>query len=349
MSLTLQVAIAGCLLGLLQLGVGVALGLWLRRPSGGSRDADLRHARVLALELHGLTHRIGGQVAEHRDRFEAADERLRNASAGKQHPTTDLVVGVVGEILAANRQLQSELTAAENQIAEQARKIESHLTTSLTDSLTSLPNRRALDQQLESRMQEYRQAGAPFSLLMVDVDRFKQINDRFGHPVGDEVLVRMGVALRGALRKHDFVARYGGEEFAIVLPHTTLNEAGRAAEKASLGVGTLTDEFGYFDREITASAGLATIQPGEEIESLVRRADQALYLAKQNGRDCTYVHDGDRCVPLSTPNTVIANEGNEYVASRPTRTIEHQACDELDGACEDLRVAMMGAVGQQDI
>ncbi len=355
MTTTLLFVIAGCLLGIVQLAAGVALGMWLRRPTNSSSNGDLRRARSLALELHGMTQRVGSHVAEHRARFEAVDARLRDVPTGKHHPTTDLVVGVVGEVLSVNRTLQQELAAAEQQIAEQAREIESHLYTSLTDPLTNLPNRRALDEQLANRLQDYRKHGTPFSLLMVDVDHFKEINDTFGHPVGDEVLTSMGAALQSALRKHDFVARYGGEEFAIIFPHTMLDEAQRAAAKARAGVGELLSEYGRLSRPITASGGLASIHPGEDVESLVRRADDAMYMAKHNGRDCTYMHDGTNCTPLSseyatgsawlTDTDEIVQDGLQVTPNAPEPERRSEA---LAGVCGDLRSAMLGAIGQED-
>lgn len=350
MNTTLLFVVAGCLLGVVQLAVGVGIGMWLRRPKAKSRDTDLRRARSLALELHGLTQRVGGHVAEHRARFEAADARLRDAPTGKHLATTDLVVGVVSEVLSANRQLQEELAAAERQIADQAGEIESHLTTSLTDPLTQLPNRRAFDDQLAGRLQDYRKHSTPFSLLMVDVDHFKQINDTFGHPVGDEVLVSMGKALRAALRKHDFVARIGGEEFAIIFPYTTLEEAQRAATKACEGVAALACEYEFLSQPVTASGGLASIHPGEDLDSLVRRADDALYMAKHNGRDRTYMHDGNGCGPLRVE--VASGEPRwkspELVAICETVQATEPSSEPIAGACDDLRTAMLEAVGQDD-
>lgn len=342
MNSTVLLVTAGCVLGVFQLAAGIAIGFWLRRVAPGARDGDLRRARLLALELHGMTQRIGDQVSDHRTQFEAAEAKLATIDTGYNGPTTDLVVGVVGEILAANRKLQTELTAAETHIAEQAREIESHLTTALTDPLTRLPNRRALDEQLVARMEEYRKFGAPFSLVMLDADHFKAINDTYGHPVGDEVLVGMATVLRAALRKHDFVARYGGEEFACVLPHTSVEEAERATSKAREAVGTLSEPFAHLGRDITASAGLASIQPGESIESLLRRADAALYMAKQHGRNRTYVHDGNECLPLDEFWTGRVAPGSlgglEPLPTQPATLAE---------ACDELRSAMLATLSAE--
>lgn len=337
MSPTLQLILGGSLLGVLQIAAGVAFGLWLRRPGGDDRDADLLRAHEIAHNLHDLTHQISGTMDNHRSRFEAAEQTLLAHSKDKQQPTTELVIGVVAEILMANRQLQDELTQAQTQLAEQTVEIESHLTTSLTDSLTNLPNRRALDEQLARRLEDYRKQGTPFSLLMVDADHFKQINDTFGHPVGDEVLKEMGAALKDSLRRHDFVARFGGEEFAIILPYTSLDEAQRAAAKAAEGVGRLTGHFTHLDRDITASGGLASIAPGEEVATLIRRADEALYAAKQNGRNCSYFHDGACCHPLDEQ---IAEDAPGAVAVEESTSPTTRSAD-LQDACGELRAALV--------
>ena len=351
MSSTLLFVIAGCLLGLVQLAAGIAIGVWLRRPDSGNRDADLRRTRSLALELHSLTQHIGSQVATHRERFEKMEDRLQQSPGGKQNPTTDLVVGVVNEILAANRQLQSELHDAENRIAQQSREIESHLNSSLTDALTQLPNRRALDEQLAAKLKEFRRHGTPFSVMMVDADHFKSVNDSFGHVVGDEVLTSMGSALKSALRKHDFVGRYGGEEFAVVFPHTTLEEAQRAAGKAREGLAILNDQFIHLGRPITASGGLATICPGEEVESLIARADEALYYAKRNGRNRTCLHDGQECRDLDDSFATGSNWDETLAIEDPSalgQLSSPVASAAMSDACDDLRFAVLGSGNSND-
>lgn len=347
MTTTALIIAAGCGLGLLQVAAGIAIGMRLGRPRSTGRDADLLRARSLALELHGLTQRIGQGVSQHRSQFEAAEARLRDVPTGKHNPTTDLVVGVVAEILSANRQLQKELNAAETQIADQAREIESHLSTSLTDPLTKLPNRRALDEQLAARLQDYRKHGTPFSVMMVDVDHFKQINDSFGHPMGDQVLSAMGTVLRQSLRQQDFVARFGGEEFAIVFPHTTASDAKRAAIAACQNVRSLSADFEHLERRITASGGLAEIASGEDADSLVRRADEALYRAKRNGRDRSYLHDGTDCVPLehNTNGEISSAEPAPLDGDSDSNARVAPTSAAMAGACDELREAVLSSVG----
>jgi len=345
MSPTLTIIVGGCLLGAVQLVVGIVIGLRLRRPTAGSANIDSRRARSLALGLHSISYKLGSAITGHAEKFEQMEQKLNAQRDGKSHPTTDLVVGVVGEILKANQLLQRELHKAENQIAEQVSEIESHLSSALTDPLTGLPNRRALDEQLSRRLEDYRKHGTAFSLLMIDADHFKQINDTFGHPVGDEVLVGIGGTLQAALRKHDFVARYGGEEFAVILPYTTLDEAQRAAGKVCEEFEQLSTKFAHLDRTITVSGGLASIVPGESVTSLIGRADEALYAAKHNGRDQTYRHDGSQCRPLDgslAAGSLWAQPSAANDSPESSDPKNHRS-EELTTAVDDLRAALLEA------
>ena len=134
-----------------------------------------------------------------------------------------------------------------------------------------------------------------FSLLMLDVDHFKKLNDTYGHLAGDQVLATLGGALRGAIRREDAIARYGGEEFAVLLPNTTLEQAALVAQKVREAAERTVVNHDQHNIAITISGGLATIQPNEPVETLIERADEALYAAKAAGRNCAFAHDGVDC------------------------------------------------------
>ncbi|MEX0612124.1 MAG: GGDEF domain-containing protein, partial [Pirellulales bacterium] len=126
-------------------------------------------------------------------------------------------------------------------------------------------------------------------------DHFKKLNDQHGHLAGDQVLAAIGKVLRGAVRREDAVARYGGEEFAILLPNTPLEQAVQVAQKVREAVAATLVKHNGQQFKVTMSGGLAAIGSNECAESLIQRADAALYMAKAAGRNCAFVHDGSDC------------------------------------------------------
>jgi diguanylate cyclase (GGDEF)-like protein len=153
------------------------------------------------------------------------------------------------------------------------------------DSLTGLVNRRAFFERTEGARQLARRLQRPITMMMLDIDHFKKLNDRFGHATGDDALVLFAETARAALREHDIMGRLGGEEFALVLPGTDLAGALHAAERlraAVTDVPLLTDGNQY---RMSVSIGVVLIDPDEHINSALARADHALYAAKSAGRD----------------------------------------------------------------
>jgi photoactive yellow protein len=181
------------------------------------------------------------------------------------------------------RRTERALAAALGEAQEQA----------VRDPLTGLFNRRHIEAVLPGELKRAERHEAPLSLLVIDVDHFKTINDRFGHPTGDRVLVELARLLNRILRVGDTCARIGGEEFCVVLPHTGGAAAFRAAERLHRVIRALR-----FDEEpelrVTASIGAATAAPPfpqadlpSQVKTLFARADGALYEAKRAGRDRT--------------------------------------------------------------
>jgi len=157
----------------------------------------------------------------------------------------------------------------------------------MTDELTGLPNRRELLGRLSALLQ--RSTPAKSALMIVDLDHFKSINDRHGHPIGDETLKRVSAILRSAILEPDFLGRLGGEEFAIVLADASVDTAQAVAERLRAQV-TATD-FAHWigDRRITVSIGITVAESGDTIATMLQRADAALYAAKHAGRNCVRV------------------------------------------------------------
>ncbi len=161
---------------------------------------------------------------------------------------------------------------------------------SVTDGLTGLRNRRAFEERLTLEFSIARRRERSLSVMLLDVDFFKQINDRWGHAAGDGVLRQLGETLRGSVRLPDLVARYGGEEFAVLIPESgpdaTLGLANRMMQRIAAGDWRHTP--------VTVSIGLATIQPDtRDGFELVRHADEALYAAKRGGRNRVVIYDGE--------------------------------------------------------
>jgi two-component system cell cycle response regulator len=160
-----------------------------------------------------------------------------------------------------------------------------------TDVLTGLPNRRALSRRVTEEFNRSIRYGSPISLLLVDVDGLKQVNDTHGHPAGDRVIREVADAIGTTLRHSDFGARWGGDEFAILAPNATADAARGSAERLLANVGERLSRDSAYRSGV--SIGVATFDPARneamDLESLVRAADQALYVAKASGRNQLHV------------------------------------------------------------
>ena len=155
-----------------------------------------------------------------------------------------------------------------------------------TDALTFLPNRRQIIGDLQKEVIFSDRYGTPLSISMLDIDHFKNINDTYGHTVGDEVLRQLASELREHIRYPDTIGRYGGEEFLIVLPHSTFKAASEQAERLCGHVRSLLIKSGEQEIAVRVSIGIAQYKiHNEDWEAFLARADAALYQAKNSGRD----------------------------------------------------------------
>ncbi|MDI3535113.1 MAG: hypothetical protein PWQ82_1478 [Thermosediminibacterales bacterium] len=154
---------------------------------------------------------------------------------------------------------------------------------SITDPLTNAYNRRFFTQMLKQELKRAGRTGLPFSVIMVDLDHFKRVNDRFGHAAGDLVLKSLVDMIKGRIRKTDCLARWGGEEFVILLPDTPVDKAAGLAEELREHL-SLMDIPGI--GRVTASFGVAGYRPGDTVDTLLKKADDMMYVAKAAGRNC---------------------------------------------------------------
>lgn len=257
-------------------------------------------------------------------------EKLSSQSrpAEKDSPALDpdAIFSLISQILAANELLQHRLTAAEADLRERAEQAASYLTQARTDALTGLPNRRVFNEELARCLAAWRGFGAAFAVVLVDVDRFKGLNDQFGHLAGDAVLADVARALRTAVRAGDLAARFGGEEFAILLPSSDPLGAQQAVERVRT---TIEETQFFFDGafiSVTVSCGATHALSEDVAESLLKRCDAALYASKREGRNQSHWHDGERILRLI--------DAAELDLATPDSGLKLSI---LDQACQDLR------------
>lgn len=281
------------------LSVGVFTGWFLRSRflrSGNSTAPPSETSRgneVLA-RLYELAASVAADVSQHSSRVKTISDEL----AGTDDANPAVVMAAVTDLVEANKHMQKQLEVAEDRMKEQAIELKTQTAAALSDGLTGLANRRALDDELAANRTKHAREETPVCVAMVDIDHFKQFNDTHGHSAGDKVLRGVAGVLAESMRKKDFVARYGGEEFSIVLPETTMEEAVRCIERARQAIEAATFHFEGVDLKVQASLGIAQLIEGETAKSWVARADEALYAAKQAGRNLCYMHDGKSTLPI---------------------------------------------------
>ena len=154
-----------------------------------------------------------------------------------------------------------------------------------TDALTGMYNRRFLESRLKEECARQRRYARPFSLLMIDIDFFKKVNDTYGHQGGDLVLQAVAAKAKSLIRSTDFFARYGGEEFCCLLPETDTEAAEKVAEHLRIQIAEMESRFEGQSIKVTISLGISAFLPDDSPETLLKRADDALYQAKSSGRN----------------------------------------------------------------
>ena len=215
-------------------------------------------------EVHELRHALAAsytQLAEARAQKDAIETRLLQSEALFRTRTVELA------------RYQTELEAANDQL----RKLV------VTDDLTGLPNRRAFEERLAFEFSMARRKNRDLSVVLLDADDFKRINDQLGHPGGDSVLQQLASVLQGTTRLTDLAVRFGGEEFAVILPESSERSALLWCGRLRYALAHATWEH----RPVTVSMGVAGLTPAcVDGSHLVAMADQALYRAKRQGKDC---------------------------------------------------------------
>jgi diguanylate cyclase len=187
-----------------------------------------------------------------------------------------------------NRALEVRLKSSKHEISQLQQNLETVRNESLTDPLTTLANRKHFDEGFARAVLDATASAEPLSLMLADIDHFKNFNDTYGHLTGDQVLRLVAQSIKQNVKGQDIAARYGGEEFAIVLPRTALREAISVADqirRAVMSKELMKRSTGEHLGRVTISIGVATHHRSDTIQSLIERADNCLYAAKRNGRN----------------------------------------------------------------
>jgi len=280
------------------------------QQAGDLSDADLEAIYTTYLSPSRLTDRIDkvgtqvmGEIEQVMAMIDAAagsansytesladmSEKLGNSKDREGLRTiVESLVQTAKEMEVSNQKLEERLNASKQEIDQLQENLEVVRTESLTDPLTQLANRKYFDITIEQAIAEARAKNEPLSLLMTDIDHFKNFNDSFGHLTGDQVLRLVAMSLKQNVKGQDTAARYGGEEFAVVLPNTVLRSAITVADHIRRAVMTkelMKRSTGEHLGRVTISVGVATWRKNDTVQTLIERTDSCLYAAKRHGRN----------------------------------------------------------------
>ena len=248
------------------------LGQLVAMATGSEEDAPCYEGLITMGDPNGESQTLRGRVFPRADAFlivaEYDIDELLRVSRSAMELTTEITQSQ-RDLIAANRQLQER--------EAEIRRL------SMTDQLTKLGNRRQLDDALAAEVSAANRHGTDLSLVMVDLDHFKQINDMEGHAVGDSVLQALSRVLLAEARESDHVCRFGGEEFAVLMRSADAPSATIASERLRARIEAM--RVAPLEAGVTASFGVAQWRPGETPGSLLQRADKLLYRAKADGRN----------------------------------------------------------------
>ena len=251
------------------------------------RDAAFLVIVFLLVAVTASAYRLGRLIARPLDRLTKAAGEVAAGDLNVDLPAAPgggevgYLTDVFNHMVYRLRDGRAELDRINETLRRQNEELE---LLSTTDSLTGLSNHRSLMNRLDAEVARFRKDKRGFSVLVGDVDHFKQYNDAFGHPAGDEVLQRIAEIMRDSTRKNDCCARYGGEEFVIILPDTAIADALDTAEHIRARVAAKK----FNGRKMTLSIGVASFpEDADDAEAIIAVADEALYQAKREGRDRT--------------------------------------------------------------
>ncbi len=258
----------------------------------GDRIVISRLLTKINLMLRDISHHIletEGDLAGHGKNLGELAEKINTAHdfEGIREIVDQMLEETRGLIKSGSR-LQSRMSVSTQDLKQLSLELEQSQKEAQTDALTGLANRRGLEKVFELERIRAKQNMVPFSVILMDIDHFKKVNDAYGHLVGDSLLKGIARILTQYLRRNDVAARFGGEEFLVVLPETDIDGASTVAKKIQKALSRKewkVKESGKRIGAVTVSMGVAKYTMNEPQEALVKRADDALYQAKRSGRN----------------------------------------------------------------
>ena len=259
-------------------------------------DTDSATVQAVGTRIEAAVGRIMDAIGDAGDDAEKFGDALETFSGqlekGERPANLRAAIGTVlhetRQMEARNKKLEERLTVSSSEITELRQRLRDTRIEAMTDSLTELTNRKHFDIRLRELAVEAVEHGERLSVLLIDIDHFKQFNDEHGHQVGDHALKLVALSIRANVKERDVTARYGGEEFAVILRGTMLDEAEIVAERLRDAVASrqfVRTDTGQSLGTVTMSIGVAEYRYGEPLSELIERADQALYLGKGGGRN----------------------------------------------------------------
>jgi len=271
-----------------------------------SLDQQRHVYRQVLGSLEALAAELMGNIYNH-------DQQLKKISDGLDKPATkhfEDVTAAVTQIFDAAEEMQKRIESTEQHLGEQAENVHMQAVLSHTDLLTSLPNRRAFEAELEQFAARSRGEQAYFTVLFLDLDNFRQINSRYGYRGGDVILRQAAGMIKQLMRGRDMVARYAADSYALILPQTTLHDALPVAERLRAAIEQNKFSHGNCPLRLTVSIGIAERQLDESLDVCTKRAERALHAADRAGGNLCYWHDGKECFPVSSAFKPIETTSN---------------------------------------
>jgi len=263
-------------------------------PDGAPPSPETSKIEHSKLVIHALLQSVSANVESLMGGSAAYGNSLENHKASITKAMTiagikeleRVMVAEIGKMQDVNARYRKELEAANAKLAQQKQEVERLQTDVGVDFLTRIPNRRAFDERIAEEISRAKRYDTTFSLIVIDVDHFKRVNDIYGHLAGDRILRAMAQVFDQQKRASDFVARYGGEEFVLLLPETDLDHAAALAAKTREKVAGAKFRFESRSIRVTISAGVGEVLREKDTPgALFERVDAALYRAKENGRN----------------------------------------------------------------